>query len=303
MATFAVVTDGADRATVGALRAAGAEVVGLLGPDPFDSLAWSAAEDVQRCYPDLGELLRDSTDAVCVDDAGPSAVHVTRAALRAGRHVLLSRPVTVERELLEVADSSTLVTAVAMRTRAWPGASAVAQALPFLDLITQVTVVGWPHDDRLELIDVVRRWCGDIVAVCASPAAMPATSLAGRPVTLALLTATGATVLVAEDPEDAPSRTPVITLVGTAGRVVVAGSRLQRQATADGQTLPELVLPDPGHPLREAAVGVLRALRGGPLDADLDPADGVATLRDVLAAAHVIAAAEASVDAGDWEEL
>ena len=304
MATFAVVTDGADRSTVPLLRAAGADVVGLLGPDPFDSLAWSAADEVERCYPDLGDLLRDATDVVCVDDAGPAAVHVTRAALRAGRHVLLTRPVAVDRELLEAADEATLVTAVALRTRAWPAAAEVARAVPGLAGIRQVTVLGWPGRDRLELVDVVRRWCGDVVAVCASPAAMPASRLADAPVTLALLTADGATVVVAEDgPADHPpdQAGAVVTVIGTAGRVLLTGDRLRRQGVPGGEPLPDTALPAPRHPLEAAAAGLVAALREEP--AAPAAAGGIASLRDVLVAEQVLAAAEVSASTGGWEEL
>jgi predicted dehydrogenase len=320
MATFAVVTDGVDRAVVPVLRAAGADVVGLLGPDPFDSMAWAAADDVARCYPELGDLLQDSTDAVCVADGGPSAVHVTRAALRAGRHVLLSHPVAVDRDLLEVADEAMLLTAVALRTRAWPGAAAVAAHVPDLAEIRQVTVLGWPRGDRLELVDVLRRWCGDVVAVCASPDAMPARDLAGSPVTLALLMTNGATVLVAEhDASTADPTRAVITLIGTAGRLLMSEGQLLRQAIGGGAPLPEPPLPAGRHPLEVAAAALLRVLRdeqgefaaprertggaGGTVGMVGTEDTAVASLRDVLIAEQVIVAAEASQAAGGWEEL
>jgi predicted dehydrogenase len=315
MATFAVVTDGADRDVVPLLRAAGAEVVGLLGPDPFDSLAWAAADDVQRCYPELADLLQDGTDAVCIADAGPSAIHVTRAALRAGRHVLLAQPVAVDRQLLETADEALLLTAVALRTRAWPGAAAVAAHVPDLAEIRQVTVLGWPRDDRLELVDVVRRWCGDVVAVCASADAMPARDLVGSPVTLSLLMSNGATILVAEHDADAadPNRA-VITLIGSGGRLLMSDRQLLVQDIG-GAPLPEAPLPNAPHPLGEAAAGLLRVLRDEPVGTgvagSLDWTIGTvgtqgpapASLRDVLIAEQVMVAADASQTAGDWEEL
>ena len=319
MANFAVVTDGADRDIVPVLRAAGVRVVGLLGPDPFDSMAWAAADDVERCYLDLADLLRDHTDAVCVADAGPSAVHVTRAALRAGRHVLLSQPVTVDRDLLEVADEATLVTAVALRTRAWPGAAAVAAQLPDLAEIRQVTVLGWPRDDRLELVDVLRRWCGDVAAVCSSPEAMPARDLAGSPVTLALLMSNGATILIAEhDHDPADFNRAVITLIGSGGRMLMSDGQLLRQDIGGGPPSPQGPLPVAHHPVGEAAAGMLGVLRdehvgGGGAGlreraaATLGMENAInaepASLRDVLIAEQVMLAAEASLTTGGWEEL
>lgn len=316
MATFAVVTDGADRDTVPVLRAAGAQVVGLLGPDPFDSMAWAAADDVGRCYPELADLLQDTTDAVCIADGGPSAVHVTRAVLRAGRHVLLSAPVAVDRDLLETADEAMLVTAVALRTRAWPEAAAVAAHLPDLADIQQVTVLGWPRNDRLELVDVLRRWCGDVAAVCASPEAMPARDLAGSPVTLSLLMTNGATILVAEhDAHAADSTRAVITLIGTGGRLLMTEGRLLYQAIGGGAPSPEGPLPTARHPLGVAAAALIRELRDEPLGAGIaGPRErgigtvgtedtAAASLRDVLIAEQVLVAAEASLAAGGWEEL
>jgi predicted dehydrogenase len=316
MATFAVVTDGVDRDIVPVLRDAGAQVVGLLGPDPFDSMAWAAADDVERCYPELADLLQDSTDAVCVADAGLSAVHVTRAVLRAGRHVLLSAPLSVDRDLLELADEAMLVTAVALRTRAWPAAAAVAAHLPDLADIRQVTVLGWPRNDRLELVDVLRRWCGDVAAVCASPEAMPARDLAGSPVTLSLLMNNGATVLVAEhDAHTADPTRAVITLIGTAGRLLMTEGQLLHQAVGGGAPSPEGPLPQARHPLGVAAAAFLRVLREESLSAGLaGPRErtvgtvgtedtAAASLRDVLIAEQVLVAAEASQAAGGWEEL
>jgi predicted dehydrogenase len=319
MATFAVVTDGADRDVVPVLRAAGAEVVGLLGPDPFDTLAWAAADDVPQCYPDLADLLRERTDAVCVADAGPSAEHVTRAALRAGRHVLLSAPIPVDRELLQVADEAMLLTAVALPTRAWPAADAVAAALPELAEIRQVTVLGWPRGNRLELVDVLRRWCGDVVAVCASADAMPARELAGAPVTLSLLMTSGATALVAESDDDAAApATAVITLVGTAGRLLLRDGQLLRQDAGGAAHPPEAPPPAARSPLAEAATALLEVLRDEPVGSEpLGPRDRgpgprgfggngatvAASLRDVLIAEQVLAGADASQAAGSWEEL
>lgn len=319
MATFAVVTDGADRDIVPVLRAAGARVVGLLGPDPFDSLAWAAADDVQRPYPDLADLLRDGTDAVCVADAGPSAVHVTRAALRSGRHVLLCAPIPVERDLLETADEGMLVTALALRTRAWPAAAAIAARLPDLADIRQVTVLGWPSGDRLELVDMLRRWCGDVAAVCASTDAMPARDLAGSPVTLSLLMTNGATVLVAE--HDAVVHDPtgaVITLIGTAGRLLLRDGRLLRQAVGGGPPEPAGPMPLAGHPLAQAAAAFLRTLRDEPVGSGVTGArertlggpgiegtghSPAASLRDVLIAQQVLLAADSSRSLGGWAEL
>ena len=61
---------------------------------------------------------------------------------------------------------------------------------------------GWPRGAAAaaELVDLVRAWCGDVVAVAAAPAGCPPRALpGGEPVAWALLTARGSTVLVAHE--------------------------------------------------------------------------------------------------------
>lgn len=306
--TVALVTDGARADTAPVLRECGADVVGLLGPDALESLAWAGEAGAGRAYADLVALLCDDVEAVVVEVAPPLADVVVRQAARAGLHLLLATPRLSDpeaaREAAELAEAADITHVVAMDTRAWPAALQVRSLVPGLGQLRQLTVLGWPAAAagvaRAELVDLVRGWCGDIVAVCADPAAMPAPQLApGAPVTLALLTAAGVTVLVAER-VGARREAAVLSLTGKQGRVVVQGGAVRRQDGAGRvTTLAEAAPPRTTRiGLADAAYDLLRAT-------EFDDPGLVrgATLRDLLPLARVLQAVETSRTAGGWHEL
>jgi predicted dehydrogenase len=302
--TIALATDGADATTAAVLREAGVEVVGLLAPDPLESLAWAAEADAPRAYAEFSALLSDQVEALCVELDPPASYIVARLASEAGLHVLLARPRTADTDAMqavaEAAEEADLAHVVALESRAWPAAWHAQANAPSLGGLRQVTVLGAPGGERgrTEVVDLAARWAGDVVAVCADRAAMPAEQLAPQaPVTLALLTATGTTVLVNEAPGGRLD-TAAITLVGSRARVVVAGGTVRRQGP-EGLREWSLSLPSGRRPgLAEAAYDLLRA-------AELDEvglARG-ATFHDLLAAAKVMEAAEESEAEGGWVEL
>ncbi len=294
---IALITDGGSRIAAGALAGAGLAVTGLLGPDALESLAWAAEEQLPGAYADLAALLADEVDAVALDVPPPRSDALLRAAARAGLEVLLTLPRTADAgalvEVLATLDDGDLGHAVAVTGRADPAYDRVTALLPRLGPVSQVTVAPWPAGGppRTELVDLVRRWCGDVVAVCADPDAMPAESLGDEsPVTLALLTERGATVLASER-FGARQAACAITLIGADGRIVLHESTL---LAALGQ-----------RPLHGEQVGradpaaALRLAAGGLADGDTR----AATLRDLLVAARVLAAVETSRTDGGWVEL
>jgi predicted dehydrogenase len=218
--------------------------------------------------------------------------------------VLLAGPATEEAEALrtvaDLAEEADLAHVVALDGRAWPAATHVAATVPTLGRLTQMTVVGAPTGPagRVEIIDLAMRWCGDILAVCADPAAMPAPTLTpDAPVTLALLAASGATVLINER-MGGHLDTATITVCGDEGRIVVQGRRVRRQ---DGAGVRDLVMPTvptsrPG--LLEATYDVVRAT-------ELDDSRLVrgATFHDLLTANRLMVAAQTSRQRGGWVEL
>jgi predicted dehydrogenase len=314
----ALATDGRVQDTGARLADAGADLVGLLAPEPLESLAWAAAAGARRAYPDLRSLLADEVEAVCLDLDLPAGLALARTVAHAGLDLLLARVDTLGdsaalRTLVEAAQVEEVAVTAALRSRAWLSVSAARNLLGPLGALRQMTVVGWPlgRGARLELVDMVRRLCGDVLAVCAAPGAMPAADLRpGEPVTLALLTGSGATVLVAEklgaDLADAG-----VTVVGTDGRLMFGSDFLRRQ---DARGVAASSLPN-----REEAPSPFDVALRGLVDGDLSAgfaangSDGVdsserrngaaATVGELLAAARVLDVATASFEAGRWLEI
>ncbi len=182
---------------------------------------------------------------------------------------------------------------LALRTRGWRSLADAARLLPDIGPLSQLTVMGWPagRAARAELCDVVRRLCGDVVAVCASASAMPAHELAPTaPVTLSLLTSGGTTVLASESAKSAFSRAQ-LTLIGAAGRLVVGQRSLQ---ISDSKGVRTIAVAAPADPVRVATEGLRDDLAGHPSVA--------AGLGDVLACARVMELAVLSYDCDAWVE-
>jgi predicted dehydrogenase len=300
----ALVTDGSERLTATLLRESGLDVVGLLAPEPLESLAWAADAGAPRAYGDLAALLSDDVEAVCVELAPPASDLIAQRAAEAGLHVLLVRAVTGDPEALravaDVAEDADLAHVVAFDDRAWPAAWHVQAQIPTLGRLTQLTVVGAPSGPlgRAEILDLAVRWCGEVLAVCADPAGMPARLLtSGAPVTLALLTASGATVLIHER-MGATLADATFTLCGEDGRIVVEGRRVRRADQEGVRTIwmPAPVSNRPG--LVEATYDLVRAVELN------DPAMvRGATVHDLLAVTRLQDAARRSHASGGWVEL
>jgi predicted dehydrogenase len=213
--TIALVSDRPDAPLLGLLTSAGWSVTGVLTADTYDGLLWAAqTPGVDRNYLDLTELLSDAAlDACCLALPTGGLGSVLVATLQAGLHTLLPEPAELGadtvRRALEAAEDSGAEHAVAMQQRWRAPVARVARALDSGEIgpPVQLTVRGWPTGaaPTAELLDVVTRWCGDVVAVCASPEELPARELPGGAIVRwALLTSSGATVLVAHDGAGAP---------------------------------------------------------------------------------------------------
>lgn len=243
-------------------------------------------------------------DLVALDGADPRLAAHLPALRRAGLLVLLVSPAPLDLDLLrEVRAVPGPDVAVGLVQRWEPWALTTAAALPLAGgPALQVTVRGWPAGAAaaVELVDLVRAWCGDVAAVAALPAPLPARSLpGGAVVSWSLLTAGGSTVLVSHD--DAP---PLVRLSFGAARLEAGplGARWE-----GGAELPLLPVPDrrphplpapPGVPagLVATAYALLRAVGGGDVAADVWP--WPADLGDLVGAARVLAALEESAATG-----
>ena len=188
--TIALVTDQPDAPLLGLLTSAGWSVTGRVHRRRLRRAAVGRAD---------ARASRATTSTCPSCSATPTS---TRAAwrcrrptcgstlvatLQAGLHTLLPEPAELGadavRRALEAAEDSGAEHAVAMQQRWRAPVARVARALDSGELgpPAQLTVRGWPTGaaPTAELLDVVTRWCGDVVAVCATPDELPARELPG----------------------------------------------------------------------------------------------------------------------------
>jgi hypothetical protein len=278
-------------------RAGGWEVRGRLAADPFSVPSSGRREDVAG-YLDADELVADArVDGVLLDGADPGLAALLPLLRAAGLLVLLPGPAPLDVEALRAARAvDGPESGVGLVCRWEPWARTVAAAVPPAGPPVQVTVRGWPTGagPAAELADLVGSWCGEVAAVAAAPAPLPADALPdGEPVDWALLTASGVTVLVSH------------TGAQPSVRVSFAAARLHAGPSGarwhDGAALPLLpapawVPPAPrGVPL--GLVATAAALSEALAGAELPPArSGVrpADLGDLLVCARVVEALRTS---------
>ena len=279
------------------MRAGGGDVIGLLAPDALESLVWAAEAQADHGYSALDALAADAVDVACLDLPIAEACRVGTSLLAEGLSVVLARSQTPDREtvrgMLEAASSGNASASAGLRTRGWGSIAEAVRLVPQLGRLSQVTVVGWPagREARAELCDVVRRLCGEVVAVSGSTEVMPVRELSPTdPVTLALLTADGTTVLASESPLRS-YETMQITIVGAKGRIVVEHRDL---IISDMRGVRDLTFGDPTHPVRVAVEGLRDELSGVP--------SAAAGLGDLLAAARIVEMAAESYELDAWVE-
>jgi hypothetical protein len=165
----------------------------------------------------------------------------------------------------------------------------------------QVTVRGWPRGRQAaaELVDLIAAWCGEIVAVVAAPAELPAAALpargqhGGAPVAWSLLTASGATVLVSHEGG------PMQVRLSFASCRLEAGTSLVRWEGGDRLPLgllPAWVpFPQGGSPgLVATAAALVDGVGGGDVPALDRPSPRPADLSDLLVVSRVLEALRTS---------
>ncbi len=242
-------------------------------------------------YVDAGELLADArVDAVALV---PEQADLLPALRDAGLLVLLTGPVLDAGLLRRARAAEGPDVAVALSRRWEPWARTAAAALPLAGgPVRQVTVRGWPRGERetVELVDLARGWCGDVLAAGAGPAVAAPALPGGAPVAWSLLCASGATVLVSH--EGAPVPTARLTLA--TARLDAAVDEV-RWDGGEAMALPPGGLgPDAG--LVASAAALRGAVALGEVEARAWP--WPADLGDLLAAATVLGALRASARTG-----
>lgn len=183
-----------------ALRAAGWQLRGVLSTDPYVDRLDAAA------YVQPDEVTDDPLlDAVAVDGSDRELAALLPVLRRSGLLLLLPTAAPLDPDLLREARSvpDAADAAVGLVRRWEPWARLVSAALPLAGgPPVQVTVRGWPRgkQEAAELVDLVASWCGGVAAVVAAPGPLPAAELpGGAAVSWAMLTDSGATVLVSHD--------------------------------------------------------------------------------------------------------
>ena len=278
----------------GPLRAAGWSLRGSLSGFSYTDLADSAlaGDSAYSCAADLAADGR--IDAVAVDGTEPELVALLPELRASGLLLLLPTAAPLDpaavraaRAVPEGADAC-----VGLLARWEPWALTVAAALPLAGgSPVQVTVRGWPpgRQQAAELVDLVASWCGEVVAVVAAPAAelpaheLPATEQAGSArVSWALLTASGATVLVSHD-----GPAPLVRLSFAAARLEAGPAGVRWEG---GQALPLLRPSAPG--LIATAAALAQAIGGADVPAQTWP--WPADLSDLLVVARVLEALRTS---------
>ncbi len=288
------------------LAQVGLPVRGVLAGDPFDA---APRPRVARHYSGVADLVADARGplrAVVLPASSPLAPALPDLVAE-GLAVLLPDPAPWDAAVLRSARAAAADRDVGVavllheRHRGW--AALVGGALSGRPAPQQVTVRGWPRGAvaAAELVDLVRAWCGDVVAAAAVPAALPADVLPGGvPVAWSLLTARGSTVLVSH--EGGPVQV----------RLSLPPTRLLAGPDAVGWEGAEAVVPaqrdDPSVAAFAAAVAAGTAepleLAGGRADGPPGPGrPGVAGLADLVATARVLAALRTSARTETWAEL
>jgi hypothetical protein len=307
-----------------ALRAAGWQVRGALNVTPYDDL-----RDVPS-YAGVEDLLADpSLDAVALDGRDDLLARHLPLLLEQGLHVLLPGPAPLDPAVLRDAravrdpvfgsgparlvdhpdrparsGAAPAEVAVGLLERWEPWALTAAAAIPLVGTpVLQVTVRGWPRGvaAAAELVDLARSWCGDVVAVAAAPAPLPAAALGdGVPVAWSLLHASGATTLVSHEGAPVLARLSFATArleVGPLGGRWAGGAELPLLRTPDRRDVPHTCAIPPGTPagLVGCAVDLLHAVPRAEIRAQDWP--WPADLGDLQAVTRVLAALRESARA------
>jgi predicted dehydrogenase len=187
------------RVHVPALRAAGFDVVGLVGTDPERTARRAARAGVEHPCTSLAEALALPGVEVITISAPPAAhAPLTHEALAAGRHVICEKPFALDATeadaLLAAARRAGVAHALGHELRWFPERATILQALragaigeprfvsivDFVALLTDpaIRMPAWYFDARAgggwlgasgsHAIDMVRLWLGDFARVSAS---------------------------------------------------------------------------------------------------------------------------------------
>jgi hypothetical protein len=272
------------------LRAAGWSLRGVLSTDPYVDRLDAAA------YVEPAEVCADPLlDAVALDGDDRALAALLPELRGSGLLLLLPTAAPIEPDLVRAAravpDAADVTVGLLQRWEPW--AQVVSAALPLVGTPpVQVTVRGWPRGRQAaaELVDLVASWCGEVAAVVAVPGPLPAGELpGGAAVSWALLTGSGATVLVSHD-----GGPPLVRLSFPTARLE-AGPRGVRWEGGAELPLPSWPLvPPPGVPAGLVQTAAALAAATGGHDVAVEQWAWPADLGELLVVARVLEALHTS---------
>lgn len=266
------------RIHVPALRAAGFDVVALVGTDPTRTARRAERVGVAQPCASLADALALGLHAVSI--ATPPATHapLVLEALEAGCHVLCEKPFTLdaaEAADLELARSAHGLTGLLGHEFRWSPAQAVvawalkdglvgtprlAVSASFIAMLRTFEMPPWWSDPRQgggwllasgsHRVDALRQWFGDIAAVSAGlPSVRDPAPGVDDTFNIRCVTASGVEVALVQSGAAAGPAAAMHRVVGTAGTLWTKGDDVWVADDADpeGHRLvprPELVLPD-----------------------------------------------------------
>ncbi len=261
------------RVHVPALRAAGFDVVGMVGRDAERTARRAARAGVDRVVTSLGDAL--AVDAVeLVSIAVPPAAHapLVLEACSAGRHVICEKPFALDsreaEQMVAAAEDAGVAAFVGHEFRWSPERALAARAITegaigepqlaslvqFVPLVADpaarvpdwwfdaATGGGWLGASGSHVVDQVRTWLGEIATVNAALPTVGPHHGAEDSFVVRLTTRAGAEVVLQQT---AASWTPVVVglsvVAGTRGTLEIDGSRV---LVSDRDGRRELGLPD-----------------------------------------------------------
>ncbi len=284
------------RIHVPALRAAGFDVVGLVGADAERTARRAEANGIPRAFTDLDEAIR-TTGAVAVTIATPPHTHaeLTLTAIAHGCHVICEKPMANSlaeaRAMLQAAEQAGVTHLIGHQFRWAPERALMARALRegvigeprFLTLTSYLPLVaaadakmpdwwfdqgtggGWLGAHGSHLIDQVRYWLGEFASLSA---ALPTTAARQAAVedsyVIRFRLANGAQGVLQHTAGAWGAPTEMVRVAGTRGTLWSEGG-VVRCADADG--VRELPLPLPA----DLALPIAATQRDDPRQSHRDP--------------------------------
>ncbi|CAN7605853.1 Gfo/Idh/MocA family oxidoreductase [Phenylobacterium sp. LjRoot219] len=268
------------RIQVPALRAAGFEVVGLVGADPARTAERAAANGVAQAFVDLDEAIT-RTNAVAVAVAPPPHLHapLVLTALARGCHVLCEKPFARDgaeaRTMLQAAQRAGVVHLVGHEFRWTPERATLARAISqgrigeprfltltqFLQYASSSDVQlppwwldpqaggGWLGAAGSHWVDWIRSWAGEFASVSAAlPRVTCPQEGAEDSFVVRFRLANGAEGVLQQTAGAFGPLANTVRIAGTDGTAWLDGETVwiaDRQGTQEAQTPPDLALPPP----------------------------------------------------------